>query len=46
MFNKIKFNEPVKLKDMTIGGLIVRFPLQIIIASIIGVQFISAAIGG
>lgn len=42
MFNKIKFNEPVKLKDMTIGGLLVRFPLQIAIGGILTFQFVGA----
>ena len=42
MFNKIKFSEPVKLKDMTIGRLILRFPMQIAIGGIITFQFVSA----
>lgn len=42
MFNKIKFSEPVKLKDMTIGRLILRFPMQIVIGGIITFQFVSA----
>ena len=42
MFTKIKFTEPVKLKDMTIGRFVLRYPMQIAIGGILTFQFVGA----